>query len=338
MVINQKIWIRELRYMAAFVAASIIQTYFTCIRCNTVQEYGLVAFFSFTIWVLLWRGNNILTNYVDQKISWYRFPIKRLAIGIISTIGYTIAAVVGSMMLFERLFKLNFGSAFLWTIYFAVGITIVISLILHSREFLLRGRQAAWDAENLKKESVIAKYESLKNQVSPHFLFNSFNALTNLVYEDQDKAAKFIKQLSEVYRYVLDTRDREVVPLQAERKFLDSYLFLQQIRFGEKLKLDVQLADASCLVAPLVLQMLVENAIKHNVIAEESPLTILIYMQDGFIVVENNLQRRQISTADSPGVGLDNIVKRYAFLSDTPVEIIADKKFIVKLPVIREKE
>jgi LytS/YehU family sensor histidine kinase len=201
----------------------------------------------------------------------------------------------------------------------------------------MRGRQATLDAEVLQKESAIAKYESLKNQVSPHFLFNSFNALTNLVYEDQDKAAKFIKQLSEVYRYVLDTREKEVVPLREERKFLDAYLFLQQIRFGDKLNLTIELDDLKCLVAPLVLQILVENAIKHNIVSEENPLQINIYAKDEFIVVENNLQQKSVIVNDSSGVGLDNIKKRYAFLSDRPVEILNDKKFIVRIPILPEE-
>jgi LytS/YehU family sensor histidine kinase len=217
-----------------------------------------------------------------------------------------------------------------------VIITIIISLILHSREFLLRGRQATLDKEIHQKESIRARYETLKSQVSPHFLFNSLNALTNLVYEDQDKAVKFIKQLSEVYRYVLDTRDKEVVTLEEERKFLRSYLFLQQIRFGDKLKLKVELDGIQTLVAPLVLQMLVENAIKHNVVSEADPLHIRIFSQDGYIVVENDLQRKSALVNDSPRLGLDNIAKRYEFLSDKKVEVIQNGKFIVKLPIIPE--
>ncbi|MDH4091372.1 MAG: histidine kinase [Cyclobacteriaceae bacterium] len=337
MVINRKRIRTELQYAGFFVLAGVIQTYFTCSGCNSLREYALVSFFSFMLWVLLWRGNNLVTYYVSGKISWFKFPVKRLVVAIITTIGYTLLAVIGTMLLFESLFDFNFGSSFIWTIYFAVGITILISLVLHSREFLLRGRQATLDAELLQKETIIAKYESLKSQVSPHFLFNSFNALTNLVYEDQDKAAKFIKQLSEVYRYVLDSRDKEVVSLDEERKFLTAYLFLQQIRFGDKLDLNIQLDGTRSLVAPLVLQMLVENAIKHNIISTENPLKIYIYVEDEFIVIENNVQKKSVMFEESAGVGLDNIAKRYAFLSDKSVEISSGEKFIVKLPIIPEE-
>ena len=336
MVITRDVWIRELKFAGFFILASVVQTYFSCRGCNTAREYSLIAFFTLIMWIILWRGNSLLTGVVDSKVSWYQYPNKRLVVGLISTIVYTIIAVLTAMTAFEKLFNFSFGSSFLWTVYFSVIITIIISLILHSREFLLRGRQATLDKEIHQKESIRARYEALKSQVSPHFLFNSLNALTNLVYEDQDKAVKFIKQLSEVYRYVLDTRDKEVVPLEEERKFLTSYLFLQQIRFGDKLMLEIELDGIQTLVAPLVLQMLVENAIKHNVVSEEDPLHIRIFRQDGYIVVENDLQRKSVLVDDSPGLGLDNIVRRYEFLSDKKVEVIQNGKFIVKLPIIPE--
>lgn len=336
MVITRDIWIRELKFAGSFIAASVIQTYFTCPRCNTIREYSLVSLFSLLMWVLLWRGNSLVNHLVDSKVSWYKFPTKRLVVGLIATIGYTLIAVIGAMLAFEWVFNFSFGRSFLWTIYFSVIVTIIISLILHSREFLLRGRQATLDKEIHEKESISARYDALKSQVSPHFLFNSLNALTNLVYEDQEKAVKFIKQLSEVYRYVLDTRDVEVVSLEKEKHFLNSYLFLQQIRFGDKLKLDVDLDKTRTLVAPLVLQMLVENAIKHNVISEQDPLHIRIFQQDGFIVVENDLRQKSVLVDDSPGLGLDNIARRYEFLSTKKVEVIKNGKFTVKLPIIPE--
>ena len=190
-------------------------------------------------------------------------------------------------------------------------------------------------AAGLEKESALSQYESLKNQVNPHFLFNSLNALTHLVYEDQDKAAKFIKQLSEVYRYVLDSRDKEVVSLEEELKFLDAYLFLQQIRFGDKLKVNVNFKGSTSSVAPLALQMLIENAIKHNVISEEEPLSIRLYMERSFLVVENDLHKKNILPDSSGGLGLQNIKRRYEFLSKEKVVVDeGEGKFIVKLPML----
>ena len=135
---------------------------------------------------------------------------------------------------------------------------------------------------------------------------------------------------------MLDTRDKELVPLEDEKRFLDSYLFLEQIRFGSKLRLEINLNGAKSMVAPLALQMLVENAIKHNVVSEENPLTIRLYSEGDYLVVENNLQKKMVLPDESRSIGLDNICKRYDFLSDKKVEIIRDSHFKVKLPVIPE--
>ncbi|MBL7857049.1 MAG: histidine kinase [Cyclobacteriaceae bacterium] len=335
MAIDRKIVQHELRDLGLFVLISLIQPLLTCPRCNTVVNYALVSFFTFFMWVFLWKGNALLSHYLNGLISWIKFPVQRLAVGIITTILYTASIIYCLMIFFEFAFAFNFGQGFRWTIYGSVVITILISTFLHAREFFLFWRKASVEAERHQKESVVAKFESLKNQVNPHFLFNSLNALTNLVYEDQEKAVKFIKQLSEVYRYVLDSQDKEVVSIEEEKKFLRAYVYLQQIRFGDKLRLDIQLDDVQGEVAPLVLQMLVENAIKHNVISEEYPLSIYIYLEGDYLVVENNLQKKMILHEESPGIGLENIRKRYEFLTEKKVWIEQDEKFVVKLPLIK---
>lgn len=337
MPITQKQIFSQLRDLSGFFVASVIQAYLVCPRCNSWQTYGLVIGFTFVMWIILWKGNEVVSNAVDKKISWIEFPVKRLVVGIVSTIAYTLGAVVALMWFFENVFSYNFGKGYIYTIYGAVIITILISLFLHGREFLMFWKQAVLDKEKFEKETIAARYESLKNQVNPHFLFNSLNALTNLVYEDQAKAVKFIKQLSDVYRYVLDTRDQEVVPLDQELKFLDSYIFLQKIRFGDKLIIKNELNDNRSYIAPLALQMLVENAIKHNVVAEDEPLTIRIFGENGFMCVENNLQKKKIPLEPSAGIGLENIRRRYELLADKKVEIHQnDKTFLVKLPQIKK--
>jgi len=334
MTIDRKFVLRQVRDFSIFFIAGAIQPYFTCPGCTTFRNYSIVGFFTFCIWVFLWKGNNLVTSFVSRKVSWMKYPLRRMIVGIISTVAYTLSAVLLLMEFFTWAFDFNFGSGYIYTIWFSIGITIFISLVLHSRAFFLHWRTAARDAERYEKESISAKYENLKSQINPHFLFNTLNVLTNLVYEDQDKAVKFIKQLSEVYRHVLDTRDKELITLEEEYKFLESYLFLQQIRFGDKLKFQINLNGITSMMPPLVLQMLIENAIKHNIIAEDNPLTISVYKADNFIVVENNLQRKSVLTEESPGVGMENIRNRYKFLTDVPVEIIQGDKFVVKLPII----
>jgi len=334
MTLDRKFVLRQLRDFSLFLLVAIVQPYFSCPGCTTFRNYVVVSFFTFWLWTFLWKGNNLVTHFVSKKIPWMKYPLKRLIFGLISTVAYTILIVIFLMEFFAWTFDFNFGKGYEMTIMFSVGITILISLVLHSRSFYLHWQIAATNAERYEKESIAAKYENLKGQINPHFLFNTLNVLTNLVYEDQDKAVKFIKQLSEVYRHVLDTREKELVTLEEERQFLESYLYLQRMRFGDKLKIRIQVDGVESLMPPLVLQMLIENAIKHNIVSEDDPLSISVYHQDHFIVVENNLQKRSVLAKESSGIGLENIQSRYKFLTDVPVEIIQSDKFIVKLPVI----
>jgi sensor histidine kinase YesM len=321
------------------IAGSVATTYFTCTSCLLEHSRFLwVTFFSSILWMFLWIGNEELTHFVSTKISWVEFPLKRFVWGIVSTVLFTVSVVLLISKISEIILKTKFDNYFEVVIPSLI-ITFIISLTLHSREFLIQWRKSAVDAERLKKESVAAQYESLKSQVNPHFLFNSLNALTNLVYEDQDKAAKFIKQLSEVYRYVLDTREKEVVPIEDELRFLESYFFLQKIRFGENLKIENQLRAGSTMLAPLALQLLVENAIKHNVVSIDDPLTIKLYHEPDFIVMENSLQKKITLGEKSNGMGIDNIKRRYQFLTTKEVLVVeTTEKFIVKLPIIEREE
>ncbi|MFM8913311.1 MAG: sensor histidine kinase, partial [Flammeovirgaceae bacterium] len=312
---------------------SAATTYFTCPSCDVDRFIRLNSFLT-ALWATIWVGNGELNRLLSKKISWVAYPLKRFVVGVIGTVVYTVGVTILISKCWEWIYNLRLDN-YTDVVIPSLVITFFISLFMHSRSFLIQWRQSAVNTERLQKESAQAQYESLRNQVNPHFLFNSLNALTNLVYEDQDKAAKFIKQLSEVYRYVLETRDKELVPLQDEVKFLESYLYLQQIRFGNKLKLDVNLLNVSGQVAPLALQMLVENAIKHNVIAEDRPLTIRVVKNDGYLVVENTLQKKAVRTEGTSGVGLENIRKRYAFLTDKKVTVqSSDSGFKVELPIL----
>lgn len=326
----------ELTFVFWAMLASIVQTYLVCTSCHSDRErFTLVCAFSFSLWILLWKGNGYVTDFVNTKVSWLDEPMKRFIVGIISTVAYTGAVIVGMMLLFERALDFSFGKSFVPTIINTIVITIIISLFLHSREFLKNWKKLEIDAVKLRNENLTSKYESLKSQLDPHFLFNSLNVLTNLVYSDADKSARFIKQLSEVYRYVLEVRSKELVPLQEELRFVESYLFLQQIRFGDKLRVENNLAGVEGLIPPLAMQILVENAIKHNVISEDDPLTIKMFKQDNHIVVENNLQKKALLTEASTGIGLDNITKRYEFLSNQKIVIEETQtSFIVKLPLL----
>lgn len=317
------------------IVGGSIMTYFVCDSCSqSISWYVKVSVFTAAIWILMWLGNEYLSHFLNQKISWTKEPVKRFVFGIVAMLVYTIATISILVTAFENGFGVNIGGV-MGMLYGTVITAFIITLFMTSRGFLLSWKQAAIDSERLQKENITAQYISLKSQVNPHFLFNSLNALTNLVYEDQDKAAKFIKQLSEVYRYVLDTQSKEVVTLEEELKFLESYLFLQKIRFGENLDVQIHVTSILSKVAPLALQLLIENAIKHNIVSKADPLRIRIVEHDGYVAVENNLQLKTTLGEPSNGIGLENIQSRYKFLSSKPVEIQeGDGKFIVRLPLI----
>lgn len=195
-------------------------------------------------------------------------------------------------------------------------VTIIITSIYFAIGFFQAWRESAVNEERLQKESIKLQYNALKNQVNPHFLFNSLNTLTTLVYKDPDLSAKFIKQLSEVYRYVLEHKDSELVNLDEEIAFCKHYIYLQQIRHGDNLKTNINIpANQPIMVVPLSIQLLIENAIKHNEVSDDHPLEITVDIEDQFIVVKNNLQLRT-AIPDSGGIGLDTLEKRYTFLSD----------------------
>lgn len=336
MAITAKTILKELRDAILFLLVSLLQAFLMCPKCTVPRFFSLVVF-TFFVWFVLWKGNSLLSRVLSSHVSWTKMPLRRFLIGIIVTGLFTVLAVLALIEAFEYVTGDSFGKAGVYIVYGAVISTFLISLFLHSRQFLMSWRKASLQKETFEKESIAARYEALRNQVSPHFLFNSLNALTNLVHENPDQAVNFIKQLSEVYRYVLETREKEVVPLSDELKFLDSYVYLQRIRFGKKLTIKIGRMPANAHVAPLALQMLIENAIKHNVVSEDDPLTIELRSEDGYLVVENNLQKKaQLEYEPPSGIGLANICKRYEYLSEAKVIIIENSKvFIVKLPALQ---
>ncbi len=335
---KKAVWKEYGTVVAISVAGSAITTYFTCPECvESLERYMWVTVFSASLWIFLWIGNGELTQRINHWISWVKYPLRRLVIGVFSTVVYTVTVVMALTLLWEYLFQFSFGS-YSGVLFPSLLITFFISLFLHGRAFLMNWRESAVNAERLQRESVQAQYSSLRNQVNPHFLFNSLNALTHLVHQNPDQAVKFIKQLSDVYRYVLATRDQELVSLHEEIQFVNSYMYLQQIRFGEKLQLVMEIGEVQGQVAPLALQMLMENAIKHNIVSEEHPLHIRIYRQGEYLVVENSRQKKTV-VDDASGVGLENIRKRYEFLCPLPVKVEEQPhSFKVSIPMIATRE
>ncbi|WNJ20836.1 histidine kinase [Pontibacter sp. G13] len=194
-------------------------------------------------------------------------------------------------------------------------------------------------SEQQEKENILSQFETLKNQVNPHFLFNCLNALSTLVHDDANLAEDFIAKLTKVYRYVLELKDEHIVPLQEELRFLKSYFFLHQIRFGDNLQMMMKIPPEATQrsIPPLTLQLLVENAIKHNIISREQPLKLEILVEGKDLLVKNNYQIRQ-DHVDSTGIGLSNLKARYAFLSDRqPAFAVEGDQYVARVPLLEDQ-
>lgn len=193
--------------------------------------------------------------------------------------------------------------------------------------------------EELKKETMLSQFEALKSQVNPHFLFNSLNVLLELIHQNQSKAVEFVKELSDVYHYVLDNRKKQLVDLNTELKFIESFIYLLKIRYSDNLKVLIKVNSSSQFgLPPLALQLLIENCIKHNVISREEPLEIEILEREGFIAVRNKLQRKN-AVLPSSGIGLSNLSLRYAYLSDQKIQISETENiFQVMIPLVPIKK
>lgn len=203
--------------------------------------------------------------------------------------------------------------------------------------FFERWREVVDEAEQLKKENLQSQLEGLKGQVNPHFLFNSLNSLSSLISDDPEKAEKFLDEMSKVYRYLLRTNEDGLTTLQAEMDFIYSYFHLLKTRYGDGLEMKATIEDRYLcyMIPPLTLQMLVENAVKHNMILKDNPLQILLLTTNsGKLIVSNNLQRKD-RMVSSNKVGLSNIVKKYRLMKQEEISVRDDgKEFAVVVPLI----
>ncbi|MGK7392113.1 MAG: two-component regulator propeller domain-containing protein [Candidatus Cyclobacteriaceae bacterium M2_1C_046] len=195
-------------------------------------------------------------------------------------------------------------------------------------------------AERQKKEQVEFKFETLKSQVNPHFLFNSFNTLIAVIEEDQETAVEYVEKLSDFYRKILEYREQNVIPLKEELEMISNYYFLQMKRYKQNFKININVPEdqQQNFIPPMTLQLLVENAVKHNIISRDKPLSIYIDFENDYLLVKNNFQPRNYQEP-STGMGLNNIIHRFGLLTTREVLIEqTEKQFIVKIPLLREKK
>jgi sensor histidine kinase YesM len=280
-----------------------------------------------------------MVKILDQKVPWLQFPLRRLIVQFVLTIVIMMIIIVVAIPVLGIIWNEQITSdVFLSQMFFMVKIAFsflfVGALLSNAILFFKNWKEAAVQQEILKREQLALQYETLKSQVNPHFLFNNLNSLTSLISSNPEKAIQFVKKLSEVYRYVLDQKDHELVDLETELKFLESYIFLQKIRFENNLDVKIDVQAKNFKVIPLAVQMLVENAIKHNEISDRNPMQIRIFTTDNqFLVVENKLQKK--TGTEGNGSGIQNISDRYKFFTDKQVEIsISNEMFRISIPLL----
>lgn len=301
----------------------------------SIAESTIITFLT---WESTLRFDHWVNGFLPwEKSFWRRFSLVMLGsitlcIIFFMAVGYLFNEYICKFPLLEdkNLFKI--------CLIVALFASVLILITEFGVQIFSKWKQSLVEIERYKSQTMQAKLDNLKHQVNPHFLFNNMSVLTSLIYKDQDKAADFVQQLSKVYRYLLDQTSSELVCLEEEMKFLESYIYLLQIRYSPNLTIqnNIHSSQLKRLIPPFSVQLLLENAIKHNEVSTEKPLLIELTIENELLVVKNNKNPR-ISEEESSKKGLKNIQSRYAFFSDRPVEIVdLPTNFIVKIPLLQE--
>ena len=305
-----------------------------------LERIGVTFIYSFVLTAV----SSLFHVYATKRYSWETQTQKRLWFGAIGSVVVTVMAFglvrwFVEVIIYGMTFENFVANERVYYYVIALTITLVVSLFIHAFYFYKALQDSKIKEQKIIAGTASAKFDALKNQLDPHFLFNSLNVLTSLIEEDPQQAQRFTTALSKVYRYVLEQKNKDLVPVNEELDFARTYIKLLTMRFEDSIEFDIpetcSIQDAR--IVPLSLQLLLENAVKHNVITSEKPLRIRVFEEDGCLVVTNNLQEKQVVKRSS-GVGLRNIQQRYSILSNRKVSINKTaSEFSVKLPMLTKQ-
>ncbi|HYH14300.1 MAG TPA: histidine kinase [Flavisolibacter sp.] len=303
------------------------------------------------VFVTVYCCNFLLTNivvallfqymyYIRAKLPHYHQSLLRACILITSYVIITTTAMYLVFHTYEYLQFYDFTvdkTKLRWAMIIGVLFNVFYFVIFESFYIEKRWGDDVKEKEALRQANLVSQFESLKAQVNPHFLFNCLNSLSSLITQDPNKAEDFVDEMSNVYRYLLRNNEQGLVTIETEIQYIRSYFHLQKTRFGDAIALNIDIDDEcwECLIPPLTLQMLLENAIKHNVLRKASPLRIEITGRDGFLSVRNNIQLKSKQYIISTKIGLANIASKYKLLNKSDILIYNDGiYFEVGLPLI----
>lgn len=335
------------RFRYLFIAGLSVYTYINTVLCEVYKYFNIEIewYYAFgtiaAVTLCTWEGSRLLKPLFVKHLGSTKNKIKILvlffaAAAVITTVFTSAVVFLVSMVLHKHSFtetimplKLNLIYAWLANLLFH---------LLHAIRFYFNEyKTKLLEAEELKRMTAQAELQLVKSQINPHFLFNNLNVLSALVMKNNNEANRFIEEFSKVFRYILNNHDKELVDVRTELNYVKPYIFLLEKRFAEGLHIEVNIPQEkeNFYIIPASLQMLIENAIKHNVVSKSRPLHIDVHVNgNNTIIVSNNFQPRE-SVDGSTKIGLKNIIKRYLLVSGRKVEVYKDEaEFTVTLPLL----
>ena len=308
------------------------------------DNLGIQFFYTLLYTFTIGYVNKFIFVFLDRLFVEERFSAKRILIGFLSSFVATLIVIFllrifKDVIIEKRSFGVFIAKESPANYIFAIAITFIVVLSFYAFYFY-----KIYSEKKVKEQKIIAgtasaKFESLKNQIDPHFLFNSLNVLSSLIEENPENAQKFTTSLSKIYRYVLEQKDKELVSVEEELAFAKTYMNLLKMRFENSLfyELPLTVMNPEAKVVPLSLQLLLENTVKHNVVSEQRPLHIRIYVDGDYLIIQNDYQKKEI-LQDRRGVGLQNIISRYGIITNRKVLIEQNEQtFTVKIPILTKQ-
>jgi sensor histidine kinase YesM len=291
------------------------------------------------VFVLLWIGNRMISRILNRILTWKQYGNIRFFTQLLVGILYSLLIANGTYAALKLLLTVDPPTVSQLVVMNVYGSIIFIPAysVYFSLHFLRNWRKSEVESARHQKESMRSRLETLKSHLDPHFLFNNLNILSSLIQTDKEKSQEFLHTFAEVYRMLLKTKSEDLIPLSEEIRFITSYCFLLEARFGDCLSFQICVPEnlQSRLIPPLTLQMLVENAIKHNQITEKKPLTVSITASGDVITVANSLNPKPQLSDKTEGSGLNNIRRRFDYFSDQPIRVDnSGSRFEVHLPLL----
>ncbi len=324
---------------------SFVSAYFSN-NSNEVLSLGEVAFswgFLLFLSIISWLIVRTIMIFLRKKYPDFRDDAKRIAlflIAIVCTV-FLVGFIGGTIISFIPGVNIVGGEPMIKALIFSILITIMIMAIYEAIYYNIRLKNSVREEEQAKQAIVQAQLDALRNQAQPHFFFNTLNTLRDIIDQNsKEDAKKFVDRLSDIYRFLLEAGNDNLVPLKNELRFAKAYIHIQSERFGDNLKLnwDIPADSQEAMIVPMSLQLLLENAIKHNVVSKAKPLLINVTVQDNKLIVDNKMEPKS-TQLPSTKLGLANIEKRYTLISDKSIEIKNNgDQFMVSLPLLTQAD